>query len=136
MKYHVIRVRSDVRDIDSTSDLTRISWHLLQRLAQADLLYVTTTQTRGLLMARLLAEEWSAKPEALTAVIWANQGQLTGHEWQVCTLCQEVQLAAMTQNHRCIMTPGCSGRLQRFAKRPILTKRLGQILRSGPNVNI
>ena len=68
-------------------------------------------------------------------VIWAIQGQLTGHEWQACTSCYEVQLAVIRQKHRCIMTPGCKGRLQRLATRPILTAQLRQILRSGLNVN-
>lgn len=95
----------------------------LARLAEAGLLYVTTAQTRGQLMARLLSQEWSAKPEVVLAVIWAIQGQATGHEWQACTSCQEVQLARLGR-HRCVMTPGCKGSLQRLAKRPRLTAAL------------
>ena len=85
-------------------------------------------------MARLLSQEWSAKPEVVLAVIWAIEGQSTGHEWQACTSCQECQLARLGR-HRCVMTPGCTGKLQRLAKRPILTQRLRQILRSGASVN-
>ena len=135
MKTQMIRVRSDVRYIGSTSDLTRISVHLVQSLAEADLLYVTIYQTRAQLLARCLQADWSSTPAALTTVIWAIQGQLIGHEWHACTSCDECQLAPITQRHRCIMTPGCAGHLQRLVKRPILTARLRQILRSGANVN-
>ena len=74
MKTQMIRVRSDVRYIGSTSDLTRISVHLVQSLAEADLLYVTIYQTRAQLLARnallILPNLYAALPShARTLVI-------------------------------------------------------------------
>lgn len=134
MKVAEVRICCLGSDVDNKSGDCAVSAHLVQRLAEAGLLYVTTTQTRGQLMARLLSADWSAQPEVVLAVIWAIKGQTTGHEWQACLTCQECQLAPIGR-HRCVMTPGCKGSLQRLAKRPILTQRLRQILRSGANVN-
>lgn len=123
----------------------------LGALAEAGLLYVTTQQTRAQLMRRLLQAEWSSRPEVITLVLWAIQGQLTGHEWCVCTSCQEVRLMVPTAlkdsdaksytdeppmaHAYCHMTPGCLGHMQRIAKRPILTAKLRHILPSATNVN-
>lgn len=112
-----------------------ISAPLIRRLAEAGLLYVTTTQTRGQLIRRLLQADWSSKPQVISLVIWSIQGQLTGHEWQACLTCHQVRLTTVGK-HRCKMTPGCKGRLERIAERPILTAQLRQILRLGTNVNL
>jgi hypothetical protein len=80
---------------------------------------------------------------ALSAIL----GQVSGHEWCYCSECGMTRLMDPTGLKRtnaktytdeppaahpyCKLTPRCLGHMVRIAKRPVLTKRLQQVIADG-----
>lgn len=98
-------------------------------LGAAGLLYATPGRTASRTLAAAMASEYEPKPVVAELVIWAIEGQRSGHEWMLCGGCGELRMAAPGSGVPCRMTPACPGPLARLAPRPRLTKRVREALR-------
>jgi hypothetical protein len=93
------------------------------------LLYATAERTASRTLAAAMASEYEPKDEIATVVLWALEGQRSGHEWMECRGCGELRMASPGPKVPCRMTPGCRGPMARLAPRPRLTKRVAEALR-------
>lgn len=113
----------------------------VRTLADNGCLYATTDRAPALVIEEA-AKLLSSKGRLLARM--AINGQRTGHEFCYCSRCGELRLMEPTglkqadqkkytedppaAHPYCKMTPGCLGHMVRIAKRPVLTKRLREVL--------
>jgi hypothetical protein len=118
----------------------------LLTLAESDCLYAKPTQIPAVLLERALVLVGS---EGYWLVTWSLVGQLSGHEFCYCSRCGEARLMKPTglksedlkqytddppaAHPYCKMTPGCRGHMVRILKRPVMTKRIRELLETHIN---
>jgi hypothetical protein len=106
---------------------------VIRALADRDLLYATTD--RGLADTFNAAVSAGLEPADMVREVstWTLEGQRSGHEWYICSGCDQVRLMHPQSRRRCphgmlSLPPRCRGRMIRVARRPRLTRRLHDVL--------
>lgn len=99
----------------------------LETLRDNGLLYATEVRHPEDVLAE--ASHRFGRDAWLTA-LWSITGQLSGHEWCVCSQCGEARLMKPIglANSHCLMTYGCRAPMVRILKRPTMTKNLRKII--------
>lgn len=101
-----------------THDIGTISrYELLKRMADAGVLYATKQRNEAQTYkeaVRLFGEH----PQTTYMSRLTIEGQRSGHELCVCSMCLTVRMMKPDAKSKCKMTPHCTGKMERIQARP------------------